>query len=168
MALYTTIRTHFSRSLADTVAWMFAWVEDQPAVLRPGYYGALFIWALIIFRGGLVVLPILLIVLFFIDRQTLLRSLLVFCVLAPASGFAGGFLYGMVAPLVRRLGVFGSTVKFAIAASCYFIALFFLIVPLMRNEPRPPLADSETWTLIGILGVGMGIVLALSTRKDAA
>jgi hypothetical protein len=168
MALYTTIRTHFSRSLADTVTWMFAWAEDQPPVLRPAYYGALFIWALIIFRGGLVVLPILLLVVLFTDRQAFWQFLLVFCVVAPASGFVGGFLYGMLGPLVNRLGIVGSIVKFAVAASCYFVALFFLIVPLLRNETRPPVTDPGTWTLVGILGVGMGVVLALSTRKDAA
>src|SRR5205823_13503609 len=87
MPLLANIRTHFSRSFTDTVMWMFTWVEDQPAFLRPAYYGALFIWAFILFRGGLLVLPILLPVLFFTDRRMLWGFLLVFCLLAPAGGF---------------------------------------------------------------------------------
>lgn len=147
---------------------MFTWVEHQPAVLRPAYYGAFFVWALILFRGGLIVLPIMLPVLFFTDRELLWRFLLVFCVLAPAGGFVGGLLYSLIGLTTKRLGVVGAILKFTGAATCYFIVLAFLIVPILDHKERPSFGDTDTWYVVGVLGLGMGLILALSTRKGAA
>src|SRR5438094_298426 len=109
MAILTNLRSQLGRSFGDTLIWMFGFVEGRPAFLRPAFYGAFFIWTLILFRGGLIVLPIALPILFFTDRQLFGPLLLTFLVLAPAGGFLGGLLYSAVSPIANRL-VLGSTI----------------------------------------------------------
>ena len=168
MSAYTRVRDQISHSLEVRIPRVLGWVEDQPAVLRPAYYGTLFLWSVVLLRGGIIVLPALLLILLLTDRQAFWQFSIVFFLLVPAAGFIGGLVYGVIAPLVKRLGIVGSIVKFAAAAACYFTVLFFLIVPLVGRGDRPALGDPETWREIGILAIGMGTVLALSIRKDAA
>ena len=168
MAFLEGVRSHFSRTFGDTLMWMFGWVEDRPAVLRPALYGAFFIWALILFRGGLIVLPIALPFLFFYDRDLFWRFVLIFFLLAPAGGFAGGLLYGLTSPAVRRLGVAGAVLKFTLAAWGYLIVLVFVIMPFMEPNNRYSISDTSHWVFIGGFGLVLGIAFALGSRKDAA
>jgi len=166
MAILRTARSHFSRSFGETVTWMFGWVENRSAWLRPALYGPLFIWALILFRGGLVVLPIALPVLFFQDREFFWRLVLTLSVLAPAGGFAGGLLFGLVSPIASRLGAVGTVLKFTVAAWAYLIVLAFVIIPVIEPHKRFTLRDPWDWAFIGGFGFALGIALAFGTRKE--
>jgi|SRR6266853_128678 len=168
MPILRSIRSHFNRSLGETLLWMFGWVENRPAALRPAFYGALFIWALILFRGGLVVLPIALPLLFFHDRHLFWQLMLTFSLLAPAGGFVGGLLYGLASPLVNRFGIVGTVLKFTLAAWAYLIVLVFVIIPVIEPHDRFTFRDAGDWVFIGGFGVVLGIAMAVGARKDAA
>src|SRR5882672_9313404 len=101
------LKDRVSHQLADIGARGLAWAERQPRILRPAIYGAAFIWFLILVRGGLVLLPLLLIVALVTDPASLLQFLIVALVLAPAGGFLGGLLFGVVSPITDRLGILG-------------------------------------------------------------
>jgi hypothetical protein len=142
------------------------WVRDRSPVLQPALFGVLFIWLFALSRGALRVLPITLPVLFILDRALFWQLVLIVFFLAPAGGFLGGLLYGLVSPLCNRLGLFGNIVKFTFGAWGYLVVLFFAIAPVMDRKETVSLNDPLDWWFIGVLGVGVGIVLALSTRKD--
>ena len=166
MAILTTLRSQLGRSFGDTLIWMVGFVEERPAFLRPAFYGAFFIWALILFRGGLIVLPIALPIVFFTDRQLFWPLLLTFLVLAPAGGFLGGFLYSTISPIANRLGLVGRIMKYTVAAWAYLIVLVFVIMPLLDRE-RPSLNDQADWIFIGGFGLALGIAMTWGAR-DAA
>jgi len=168
MTILRNLRSHFGRSFGQTLQWMFQFVENQPAFLRPALYGAFFIWALILFRGGLIVLPIALPILFFSNRHLFWQLLLTFLVLAPAGGFAGGLLYGLISPIANRLGVVGTALKFTVAAWAYLVVLVFVIIPFVEPEKHRIVGDSGDWVFIGGFGLVLGIALTVGARRDAA
>ncbi len=165
MPLVSAVRAHFERSFGDTLMWMFGFVENRPKFLRPAFYGAFFIWALILFRGALIVLPIALPILFFTDRQLFWQLILVFLVLAPAGGFTGGLLYSLVSPIANPLGVVGAVVKFTFAAWGYLIVLVYAIMPVIDRKENVSFTNSGDWIFIGGFGLLMGIVLAVASHE---
>ena len=167
MAILTNLRSQLGRSFGDTLIWMFGFVEGRPAFLRPAFYGAFFIWTLILFRGGLIVLPIALPILFFTDRQLFWPLLLTFLVLAPAGGFLGGLLYSAVSPIANRLGLVGRIMKFTVAAWAYLVVLVFVIMPLVDRKHAGSLNDRGDWIFIGAFGLLLGIAIHWGAR-DAA
>ncbi len=127
-----------------------------------------FIWLLILARGGLILLPILLVVGLFTDPALVLRFLLVALVIAPGSGFVGGLLYGIMSPLAGRLGIIGAVLKFSVAAAVYLFVLVVAIVPVLDGKNTFVVPDSSDWWFIGLVAILMGIVLTYNDRRDAA
>ena len=147
---------------------LLAWIDRQPRIIRPAIFGAAFIWLVILLRGGLIVLPIVLVIGLFTDPQFVLRFLIVALILAPGSGFVGGLLYGIMSPLVDRLGVLGAVTKFSVAASVYLFVLVVAIVPVFNGKNTLVAPDSGDWWFIGLFGVLLGIVFTYNARRDAA
>src|SRR6266567_2457416 len=94
----------FQRSLAQILVDVFDFVESRPPWLRPPLYGALLIYAFEMWRGVLILGPIVLVILAIKQPSTAWHMLLVLIVLAPAAGFAGGLLYILPRPLTKHLG----------------------------------------------------------------
>ena len=165
--MLSALRSLFGRSFSDTLVWTFSFVEARPAFLRPALYGAFFIWALILFRGGLIVLPILMAIVFFTNRHEFWQMLLTFLVLAPGGGFFGGLLYGVVSPLANRLGVVGTVIKFTVAAWGYLVVLVYVIMPIIDSDDPSSLGVKGDWIFIAGFGLVIGIVLAVASRDRA-
>jgi hypothetical protein len=168
MAPLEKVRRHFSRSLGETLAIVVTWVEKRSPIVRPAFYGAFFIWALILSRGALLVFPIALPVLFFADRALFWQLVLTFFFLAPAGGFLGGLLYGLVSPLCNHLGAFGSGIKYTFGAWGYLVVLVYAIMPVIEPEKTYSLRDPWDWGFIGGFGLVLGIAMAIGARRDAA
>jgi hypothetical protein len=168
MPILIKLRSQVGRSFADTLMWLFEFVENRPAYIRPALYGAFFVWALILFRAGVIPLPIALIAIFFTNRDLFWPFVLTFLVLAPAGGFIGGILYSAISPVANRLGIVGRVLKFTVAASAYLTVLVFVIMPLLQTENKGSLSDQGDWIFIGGFGLLLGIIMAWNTRRDAA
>ena|SRR6266576_3765089 len=163
-----SIKQLVSRSLDSLATRSVAWIQRQPRFVRPAIFGAAFIWLLILMRGGLILLPILLVVGLFTDPAFVLRFLIVALVLAPGSGFVGGLLYGIMSPLADHLGLIGTVLKFSVAASVYLFVLVVAIVPLFDGKNTFVAPDSSDWWFIGLVAILVGIVLTYNARRDAA
>ena len=157
---------HWQRSLGDILAILSRWVQSRPAWLRPALYGALLIYGFVIWRGGLIILPIAIPILFFLDRALLGRLLLAIFILAPAGGFAGGLVWGTLSPLLARLGKAGRVLKFVVGTWVYAAVLVFVIIPTI--EPGKHMSPALAWGFIGGWGLFMGIAMGLQADKDAA
>jgi hypothetical protein len=158
---------HLSKSLKDVHGDLRAWVSQRPGWLQPPLLGALFVYGFVVWRGGLVLLPIAFVAFVFgssAERTLLGRVLLTALVYAPTGGFLAGLLYSLVKPALRRLGAFGRYVQYILAAWAYFAVLGFFVVPVLR--PGDTLSAGETWALSGVLGGVFGYVFATMDEDD--
>jgi hypothetical protein len=159
-------RHHFQRSLTDVLAALFQWVQGRPSWLRPALYGSLLMYGLVIWRGGLILVPIGTVVLFIHDRALMWRLLLTILVLAPAGGFAGGLVWGALTPLLNPLGKVGKVFKYVVGTWIYAALLVFLIIPTVKpTENIPP---AVAWGFVAGWGLLIGICMGLQSEKDAA
>jgi hypothetical protein len=127
----------------------FTWIESQPEWLRPILYGAVTIPAAVILRGGLILIPVLVLAAV-IRGQPIAQDLLLVTVafmLAVAGGAASGAVYSLIGRHVRELGVVGPYL--AGWLSCWPYVLVLLAI--LRLEKARPVAAS--------LDRGEGIVL---------
>jgi len=158
---------HFSKSLKDVRGDIRAWVAQRPAWLQPPLLGALFVYAFVFWRGGLILLPFAILAFIFgssADRAFLRPLLLACLVYAPGAGFLGGLLYWLVSPLLKRAGAFGRYLQYILTAWAYFAVLAFFLLPVLR--PADKLSAGANWVLSGILGLVFGYVLAAMDEDD--
>ena len=155
---------HLSRSLWDVMESFFGWLSRLPPWAQPPFFGALLIYAFEVWRGGLIVIPLLAAIGFFLDPNWTLRMLFTLVVLAPAGGFLGGVLYSLIHPLTRRFKIVGVFIEHSLAAWGYLAVLWFVILPLIDPKNAGHLSDSGDWMAIGGLGILVGIVMGLQTR----
>src|SRR5947207_414873 len=120
-------------------------------------YCSYYIWSLLLSRSCVSFMSISLSILFFINRHLFWQLLLTFLVLAPAGGFAGGLLYGLISPIANRLGVVGTALKFTVAAWAYLVVLVFVIMPFVEPEKHRIVGDFGDWVFIGGFGLVLGI-----------
>src|ERR1051326_2243746 len=102
----TMIREHFSKSLKEVHGGLRAWVLERPAWLQPPLMGALLVYGFVLWRGGLIVLPVAALTFVFgspRDRAFFGPLLLAVLVYAPAAGFVGGLIYAFAKPISNRL-----------------------------------------------------------------
>jgi hypothetical protein len=82
------LSTHLSSSFVDVLGRFSALVEKLPRWLRPAFYGAGLIFVFMLWRGGLVAIPILFAWLLFTHPATLFHQLLpLIFVYVPGAGF---------------------------------------------------------------------------------
>ncbi len=158
---------HFSKSLKDVRGGLRGWVSQRPAWLQPPLLGALFVYAFVFWRGGLIVLPVAIIAFIFgssANRAFLEPIILTTLVYAPGAGFLGGLLYSLARPILRPMGAFGRYLQYILTAWAYFAVLGFFIVPLFR--PAGKLPAGANWALSGFLGVIFGYFLATMDEDD--
>jgi hypothetical protein len=140
-------------------------VEAAPAWLRPGLYGASFVYLFIVQRGGLVVLPILLVIVAATRPRELLVVLPALFIVAPAAGFVGGLFYGVTGLLVSRLGRTGRVLQFIAATWVYCVLLVFVIMPWIEPGSTSDLPTGVNWAIATGMGVLFGTVLGVSATK---
>ncbi len=141
------------------------WVSQLPSWARPPFFGALLIYAFEIWRGGLIAIPLLAIVGWFVDPKWTVRMLLTLVVVAPAGGFLGGVLYSVVHPVTSRLKLAGKMIEHCFAAWGYLTVLWFVILPLIDPKHAGHISDSGDWIAIGGLGALLGIILGLQADR---
>jgi hypothetical protein len=156
------------QSLGEIIVRVFDFVESRPSWLRPPLYGAVFIYAFEMWRGALILGPILLVGLAIKEPSTAWRLLLVLVALAPAAGFAGGLLYILPRPLTKHLGKAGTLIQCLFAGFGYGAFLTFLIVPVMDSKPFPPLSDGSEWFVAGLIGVIGGLAIGVPMISKSA
>jgi hypothetical protein len=161
------MRHHFSKSLKEVHGGLQSWVLERPAWLQPPLRGALLIYGFVLWRGGLIVVPIALLVFLFgpsADRAVIGPALLAILVYAPAAGFLGGLAYASTKSILDRLGAFGRYLKFILGTWVYCVVLVFFIAPVFKPEDRTPLSDPFGWVISAAMAVVFG--LALSVQSD--
>ena len=129
------MRRHLSRSLKEVRGGLRGWVSQRPAWLQPPLLGAIFVYAFVFWRGGLILLPVGIIAFIFgssTDRAFLGPLLLASLVYAPAAGFLGGLLYSLARPVLRPMGALGRYLQYILTAWAYFAVLaFFCGLPMV-------------------------------------
>ena len=154
--------------LTRTLIGVFDWVEGQPAWLRPALVGAGIIYAFALARGGLVVLPLLVVVAVFWHLTWAFRLLICVLIIAPAGGFLGGLAYSSLSPVARRIGRAGRVLQYVAAGFLYALVLEFAVIPLgspsgialpQRGDVLPNLV------IAGVIGLFGGV--ALSSVPDS-
>jgi len=120
-----------------------------------------------IWRGGLIVIPILVVYLLVKEPSLLIHRVLpTLFVFVPAAGFLGGLLYGATGPLLRPLGGFGTVVRFILGTWVYCILLIFVIIPLLDPTEHTSWASSGDWALSAGMGVVFGSVMGIQAVLD--
>ncbi len=161
------LREHLWVSTGERIAQFARWIAHRPPWLQPAFFGVGLLFAFVLARGGLIVLPILCVVLLIEDPRLLIHVVLpVFFLYLPAAGFLGGLLYGVSARVLKRLGRAGRVIQYMLGATIYFIVLVFFISPLLDNSKTPSLSSRGDWYFIGAMGVGVGLVMALSALSQ--
>jgi hypothetical protein len=156
------------QSLAGMLHGAFARVDRAPGWLRSGMAGALLIYAFIIMRGGLIVLPLAAIYVAIRDPQALAPLLIGVLVVVPATGFLGGLAYGAVGQLTRRWGRTGRFLQFIAGAWVYGVMLVFAINPWMDHKPPPSLTSGFDWVIATVIGLGGGLELGFGDMRASA
>ena len=149
------------QSLAEIILRLFDFVESRPSWLRPPLYGALLIYAFEMWRGVLILGPIILVGLAIKNPSTAWRWLLILVALAPAAGFTGGLLYILPRPLTKYFGKAGTLIQCLFAGFGYGTFLTFLIIPVMDGKPFPPLSDGSEWFVAALVGVIGGLAIGV-------
>ena len=147
------------QSLAERILRVFDFVESRPSWQRPPLYGALLIYAFEMWRGVLILGPIILVGMAIKEPSTAWRWLLVLVALAPAAGFAGGLLFVLPRPLTKHFGKIGTLIQCLFAGFAYGTFLRFLIVPVIDGKPFPHLSDGSDWFVAALIGVISGLAL---------
>ena len=165
------IKKHLSKSLAEVHGGVRRAVEKCPQWLQPPLAGVALITSLMLWRGGIFVLPFAILGYVFGSpetRATLGPILLVALVYVPAAGFVGGMLVAIFRPILRALGVVGKYVQFILGTWVYCVALVFVIMPKLEPGDQP-LPNSARWLISGIMGVVFGLAAAIGWySKDQA
>ena len=162
------LKEHLSSSLGEILTRLFAWVEERPEWLRPAFLGAGLVLAFIVWRGGLIVLPIVCLVLLFKNPALLVHKVLpLFLLYVPGAGFVGGLLYGIAGPVARHLGRAGKVLQFVLGTWVYCVLLIFVIMPFIDDKPRPALTSTEDWALSGGMGLLFGLVLGIQASSPS-
>ena len=157
------VRKHLSKSLVEVHGGIRGAIERCPNWLRPPLLGAGLIVAFVVWRGGLIVIPVVLVGYVFgssATRATLGPILMAVLVYAPAAGFIGGSLVSLFRPLLRHLGMFGKYAQFVLGAWAYCVVLVFKIMPTFEPHDSDPLPASANWVISGIMGVLFGVFAA--------
>jgi hypothetical protein len=166
----TMIREHFTKSLKEVHGGLRAWVLERPAWLQPPLMGALLVYGFVLWRGGLIVLPVAALTFVFgspRDRAFFGPLLLAVLVYAPAAGFVGGLIYAFAKPISNRLGGFGKYLKFILGAWAYSVVLIFFIMPVLRPTDRMSLSDPAGWVLSMVVAVVFGLALGAQSVDEA-
>ncbi len=159
---------HFSSSLWDVVDRLVTWIERLPRWLRPAFLGAGLIYAFMIWRGALIVLPIVFLYLLFKDPTSLFHQVLpVLLLYAPGAGFLGGLLYGITDPVLRHLGRPGKILQFILGTWVYCVVLVFYIMPIIDVKYGASGSSTENWLSSAGMGVVFGLALGISATSDA-
>jgi hypothetical protein len=156
------LREHFSSSLDQVLAKSLRWVEGRPVWIRPAFYGVALLFGFMIWRGGLVIMPVLIVYFLAKDPSFLVHRLLpALFFFVPAAGFLGGLLYGTSEPLLRPLGRVGKVIRLVLGVFVYAVLLTFVIVPLMDPKQTASWSSSEDWIIAGGIGLLAGLVLGI-------
>ena len=156
------IKEWLGLSFGQILVRFFDWVEERPEWLRPAFYGAGLVWAFVLARGGVVVLPIAFVVLLFKNPTLLVHQILpLFLFYVPGAGFLGGLLYSMTGPILRPLGRAGNVMQFVLGTWVYCVVLIFVIIPMTDAKPSPPLSNAENWAISGVMGIIFGLALGI-------
>jgi hypothetical protein len=164
-------RRHLSKSLKEVHGGLRDWVSQRPEWLQPPLFGALFIYAFVLWRGGIIILPLAFLGWVFgpaSDRAFLGSLLLAALVYAPAAGFLGGLLFAGVRPLLKRLGAFGRYLEFIFGAWVYCVVLVFVIVPILKPADKVALASPAGWVISGIMAIVYGLAIGVTANDDKA
>ena len=161
------IRQHFSKSLEQVVQDVFEWVKRQPRPIRAALGGAALVYMFIIWRGGLIILPIAAAILLLFKPAVLLQGLLFVLVVAPGAGFLGGLLYGATEPFLRPFGRAGRVIRFVLGTWVYCLLLVFFIIPAVKSEDRMPVSKPGGWIISGFLALLFGIGIGLSATSPS-
>ncbi len=163
------LREHFSTSLADLLRRVTARVDQLPPWLRPAFFGAGFVFALMLWRGGLIVLPIAFVYLLVKNPPILLKLLPLIFIYVPGAGFLGGLLYGITERALRPLGKTGRILQFILGTWIYCALLIFFIMPLLAPfdaRASTPISTPAKWIISGCLGVFFGLTLGINATSD--
>ena len=167
------LKEFFKNSLTDILVGFFEWVEGRPRWLRPAFYGAGLIYAFMIWRGGLIILPLLFLYGLFKEPALLFKTAIpLLLVYVPGAGFLGGLMYSATDPLLRHFGRGGKILQYVLGTWVYCVLLVFLIMPLfdkMSKERAAPSAPTEDWIISGVMGLLFGVTLGIvATSKNRA
>src|SRR5439155_25996465 len=134
-----------------------------PQWLQPPLLGVVLITSLMLWRGGIIVLPLAILGYVFGSaetRATLGPLLLIALAYVPAAGFAGGVLVALFRPLLRALGRAGKYLQFILGTWVYCVVLVFVIMPKLKPGD-PPLPNSAAWLISTIMGIIFGLAAAI-------
>jgi hypothetical protein len=151
---------HIARWLNTSPQSLRAWVEERPRWLHAPLMGVFLVYGFVLLRGGLVVLPIVLLVYFFgssSTRATLGPTLLAVLIYVPAAGFLGGLLVSALRPILRHFGVVGRYLQFIVGTWGYCVVLVFAIMPALDPQDRFQWSEPSGWIISGLMGVFFGL-----------
>ena len=140
-----------ARSFAERMVYG---VSDAPEWLQPALGGAGIVFLFMLARGGLVIIPLVLLIMAFTHPAQLPLAIGLIFVMAPGAGFLGGLFYGVVGRLAGGFGRFGKYLQFAAGAWVYCMLLVFVIMPLIEPGSRAKLPP----TVNLIIATGMGLL----------
>jgi len=123
-----------------------------------------------LWRGGLVLLPIVFVYLL-IKNPAVLMKVLPLLIYVPGAGFLGGLLYGITAPALRPLGKAGSMLQFILGTWVYCVLLVFFIMPVIysiQGKPSDNLSNSARWIISGGMAVIFGLALGIGATSHTS
>ncbi len=141
------------------------WTERLASWVRPGVYGALFVWLLMLARGGLVLIPVLLAYLAFKKPHDVLGVAVAIFAIVPMAGFLGGMAYGATGLVTIRLGRAGRIMQFIAAAWVYCAILMLVIIPWLDKTALEGIPLWFSWALATGMGILFGAVLGFSAKN---
>ena len=160
------LQEHLSASLWDLVSRFADWVERLPRWLQSAVFGAGLIFAFMVWRGGLIAIPITFLYLLLTDPALLIHKVIpVMLIYAPGAGFLGGLLYGITQPGLRYLGKAGKLLQFIIGTWAYCVVLIFLIMPIIDPKEAASTSTKENWIVSGGMGLVFGLALGIGAMS---
>jgi hypothetical protein len=136
--------------MGNLIAALVDWIEERPGWLRPALYAALLVPAWAFKKGGLVILPILIIGILVAAEhpvRTLGVGLLIFAI-AMAGAALSGLAYSFLGRHLRHTSVIGPYLAGWLSAWPYVLAVL-IIIRLHKDTPlAAPVQNAELFTLV--------------------
>ena len=146
---------------SDRLMPLTRWCDRLPKWAQPPVHGALFLLALIGLRGGLIGIP-LLIVLVLVKSEHVSRDLLIgagILAMALIGGAASGIAYSVAERWIRPIPVFGRSLAGIVAVAPYMAAVTLIVHSTESKHWNDPLGGFDAFVFV-LCSVLFGLAIA--------